>query len=539
MPTMCLPFHGVSTGDLKKRMFLLYKKVCVYVCLSFLLLSSGTAFAGSVSSQVPLTSWVYSALDKLSGLGLVDSSLQGARPYTRYEVARQVDATARSSQVQNVSPAIAGLIRRLEKEVADTLSDLRSGVANGYVKPREVQLNYIYQNGPESEVSGSGVIASQHALNYNNYGFDYGQNNAQILVQGEARLGDYLLAEARPIVQVQRGGDSGSDLRLLDGRVALQLGAVEVSAGRQSLWWGQGRHGTLVLSNNTKPLDMFRITNPTPALLPWIFKYLGPFRFDMFWSQLEEDRVVSEAYFAGMRVNFKPLPWVELGASRGVIFGGTKDYGQGEKIDIDASDFITIISGKNLAGGDDTSNSVAAIDGRVRLPFLWNAEVYGEYGGEDESNHFLAAHGWLAGVYLPQIEPSGRLSFTFEHTDLSRQDNMAPDWYNHGIFKSGYTYQGKLLGHHVGGAAKDTYMEINAILSEKLLMSIAIDYEERGFRQSIHEKYTEGTLSADWSFSAHYSLTCSLAFGKIENYDFIAGNDEDLSLVSFGLRGHW
>ncbi len=518
-------------------MFSLYKNVCI--CLSFLLLSSAPAFAVPASGQVPLSSWVYSALDKLSGLGLVDSSLRGAKPYTRYEVARQVDAAARASQFQTVSPAISGLIRRLEKEVADTLSDLRSGVANGYVKPREIQFNYIYQNGPESKTSGSGVVASQHALNYNNYGLDYDQNNIQILVQGEARLGDFLLAEVRPIIQVQSGEDSGSDLHLLDGRIALQLGAMEFSLGRQSLWWGQGHHGTLVMSNNAQPLDMLRITNPTPALLPWVLKYLGPFRIDMFWSQLEEDRVVSEAYFAGMRVNFKPLPWVELGASRGVIFGGTRDYGQGEKIDLDASDFITILSGKNLAGGDDTSNSVAAVDGRLRVPFLWNAEVYGEYGGEDESNHFLAAHGWLAGIYLPQIEPSGRLSLTFEHTDLSRQDNMAPDWYNHGIFKSGYTYQGKLLGHHVGGSAKDTYLEIDALISETLLLSVAFDYEERGFRQPIHEKYTEGSLGADWSFSPHYSLTCSLAFGQIKNHNFIAGNDEGLSLVSFGLRGHW
>ncbi len=518
-------------------MFLYLKKASLLFIL--LCLIPFNALAVPASSQVPLTSWVYSALDKLSGIGLVDSSLKGARPYTRYEVARQVDAAARASQFQTVSPAIAGLIRRLEKEVADTLSDLRAGVANGYVKPREVQFNYIYQNGPVSEISGSGVIASQHALNYNNYGLDYSQNNAQILVQGEARLGDYLLAEARPIVQVQSGQDSGSDLRLLDGRVALQLGAVEVSAGRQSLWWGQGRHGTLVLSNNSKPLDMFRITNPTPALLPWVFKYLGPFRIDMFWSQLEEDRVVSEAYFAGMRVNFKPLPWVELGASRGVIFGGTKDYGQGEKIDIDASDFITILSGKNLAGGDDTSNSVAAVDGRLRLPFLWNAEVYGEYGGEDESNHFLAAHGWLAGVYLPQIEPSGRLSFTFEHTDLSRQDNMAPDWYNHGIFKSGYTYQGKLLGHHVGGSAKDTYLEIQAILTDTLLMTLGFDNEERGFAQPVREKYVQGLLKMDWAVAENYSLNCLLSYGKVENFKFIADNNEDISLISVGLRGHW
>ena len=268
-------------------------------------------------------------------------------------------------------------------------------------------------------------------------------------------------------------------------------------------------------------------------------KYLGPFRFDVFWSRLEEDRGISKPYFAGMRMNLKPLPWIEVGASRTIIFGGTRDYGDGEKIDVGTSDFLTILGGRNLAGGEDTSNSVAAVDGRIRLPFLWNAEVYGEYGGEDEAGHFLAAHAWLAGVYLPQLEPSGRLSLTFEHADLSRQDNMAPNWYNHGIFRNGYTYEGTIMGHHVGGSAKDTYLELQAILTDKLLLTVGFDYEERGFDQPVLEKYSQGLLKIDWNFAEHYSFDCSLGFGKVENFKFIADNNEDISLISVGLRGHW
>ncbi len=520
-------------------MSLLYKNTLLQCCLLLLLLVPTTVFAVPASSQIPLDSWVYSALDKLSGLGLVDSALQGARPYTRYEAARQVDAASNTSKYQEVSPAIAGLIRRLEKELGDTLADLRSGIASGYIKPREVEVRYVYQNGDDADISGSGVIASQFPLNYNNYGLSYQDNSALLVLQGEARLGSYLLIEGRPLIQFQDGDQSEADVSLLDGRLALQLGALEVSVGRQSLWWGQGRHGSLVLTNNAKPFDMVRLTNPTPTLLPWIFKYLGPFRLDMFWSRLEEDRVISEPYFAGMRINFKPLPWVELGASRAVIFGGTRDYGNGEKIDVGASDFFTILGGKNLTGGEDTSNSVAAVDARIRLPFLWNTEVYGEYGGEDEAGHFLAAHAWLAGIYLPQIDPSGRLSLNFEYADLSRQDNMAPNWYNHGIFKSGYTYDGNIMGHHVGGSAKDTYLEIHAILTETLLMTVGFDYEERGFDQPVREKYAQGLLKMDWAFTENYAFNCVLSYGKAENFKFIADNSEDISLISVGLRGHW
>jgi hypothetical protein len=36
----------------------------------------------------PLDSWVYGALDRLEGYGLIDSALSGTKPYSRLEVAR-------------------------------------------------------------------------------------------------------------------------------------------------------------------------------------------------------------------------------------------------------------------------------------------------------------------------------------------------------------------------------------------------------------------------------------------------------------------
>ncbi len=509
-------------------MFSSLKHSCLLLCTFCLLLTPTAVLAVPASSQVPLDSWVYSALDKLSGLGLIDSSLQGTRPYTRYEAARQVEAAVNAARSQDVSPAIAGLIRRLEKEVADTLADLQTGTAEGYIKPREAQLRYVYQKGPEVTSSGNGVAISQFPLNYNNYGLSYQEQNALLLVQGEARLGSFLLVEARPLLQIQNGDESEADVSLLDGRAVLQLGGLEVSVGRQSLWWGQGRHGSIVLTNNAKPLDMIRITNPTPTLLPWIFKYLGPIRFDVFWSRLEEDRIVPEPYFAGLRINFKPLPWIELGASRAVMFGGEG------RPDLNWDDYITILGGKNLSGAEDTSNSVAAIDGRIRLPFLWNTEIYGEHGGEDEAGYFPSKTGFVAGIYLPQIEPSQRLSLRFEYADL----HLAT-WYRHSQYQSGYTYEGSIVGHHIGGSAKDAYLEIQAIMTENLLLTLGFDYQERGFDRPIQEKYSQGHLKMDWAFSEHYSIDFLMGFGTIENFRFIADNNEDISLMSVGFRGHW
>ena len=492
----------------------------------------GMAIAVPATSQIPLDSWVYSALDKISALGLVNSSLQGTRPYTRFEAARQVEEALTAAQFQDVSPAIYALLTKLERELGDTLADLREDSSAGFLKVREVQLKYIYQDGDKSTIAGNGVVASQHPLNYNNYGLNYQEQNAQLILQAEGRLGGFFLVDLRPLILFQDGEDNDADVTLLDGRAVVQLGSFEISLGRQSLWWGQGRHGSLVLTNNAKPLDMVRITNSTPFLLPWFFKYLGPFRFDVFWSRLEKDRSVENPYFAGLRIDTKPLPWIELGASRTVMFGGKG------RPNVDWNEFLTILGGKNPSG-EDNSNSVAALDGRVLLPFLWNAELYGEYGGEDEAGHFIANTAWLAGLYLPKIDPSGRLSLRLEQADLSQIDDNSPVWYQHGIYRSGYTYEGIIMGHHAGGGAKDTSLEVEAILSENLLLTVGFDYEERGFDQPVHERYKEISTALSWDFTENLSLDCSARYGKVDNFNFESNDSENVSLVSVGLRGHW
>ncbi len=496
----------------------------VLIGLALLISVPVSAFA-AVSNTIPLDSWVYPALEKLQGVGLVDSAMQGARPFTRLEVARQV--LEAKAKISTASPPLVvfELLGRLESFLGDELSDGADG--GSYFKPlRELRFDYILQNGEDTYIAGTN--ARQYSLNTNNNGINYGEHhNGQLIFESEARLAKYFLLSARPLIEFQEGG-AGASVHLLQGKAALGLGAFEISAGRQSLWWGQGRHGSLVLTNNAKPLDMVRITNPSPLILPWIFKYLGPFRFDVFWSELESDRVVPEPYLGGLRLQFKPLPWLEIGASRVVMFGGEG------RPSIDWDEFVTVLGGKNLAGDEDSSNSVAALDARLRLPFLWGAEVYGEYGGEDEAGYFFSKTAWLAGLYLPYLEPSGRLSLRLEYTDLS--NNV---WYRHSAYRSGYTYEGKLLGHHAGGAAKDAFAELQLLLPRGLTLGFGADYEQRGIGQAVEEKHLQGFLKAELELKHNLQLSMRYGFDVIDNFEYVADRDKTCHMGSFGLSGSW
>ena len=506
-----------------------------------------SSFNDWVSANIPLDSWVYPALDKLSGFGLIDSALQGSRPYTRMEATRQTLEAKRNAKRQDAPPVVFQLIRKLTTELHQQMVEIGAleGIpAGSYIKPLgDWDIRYIYKDGKDSvyapydpQRSHSRIDASQYSLNYNNFGIEYEDNsNAQLIAESEARLGKRLLVNLRPVLLYRDDPQSGdhSTLDLLEGTAVLGLGPLEFSIGRQSLWWGQGRHGSLVLTNNADPLEMVRLTNPSPALLPWFFKYLGPFRFDLFLSELEESRVVPEPYFGGLRLEFKPLPWLSLGGCRTVMFGGDG------RPSVDFSDFMTIIGGKNLSGDDDTSNSIAALDARLRIPALWGLELYGEMGGEDEGSGFISNKAYIGGAYLPQIEPSGRASLRVEYADLSHLDNNSPVWYRHGIYQSGYTYRKKIMGHHVGGGAEDIFVEMEILLPHDLSVKLGYDYEKRGADQPVYEKHRQSSIDLRWDFSPGISLNAGWKHDSVENFEYISGQDEDFYLTELAVGGRF
>ncbi|MBE0599071.1 MAG: capsule assembly Wzi family protein [Desulfuromonadales bacterium] len=508
--------------------------------LFFLLLPLGQAAAAPVSASIPLDSWIYPAIDKLAGLGLIDSALQGSRPFSRHEAARLTREALDQAEVTAPAPVALEILRRLEGELQTSLREVAGSSAPGYIQPlREIRLDYLHQEGVPSVIASrppGGTLdlidARQFALDPNNFGLDYDEgHNGRVILETEARLGSFLLFNWRPLLLVGEEGDTS--LRTLHGTATLGLGRWQVSAGRESLWWGQGRRGSLILTSNAAPLEMLRITNPTPVLLPWIFRPLGPFRLDLFWSRLESDRLIPEPYLAGLRMNIKPRPWLELGASRTVMFGGEG------RPDVGFSDFFTILGGKNLEGGEDTSNQLAALDARLKIPPLAGAELYGEWGGEDEAGGFISHKSWIAGLYLPQLEPTGRLALRLEYADLTHESGVAPAWYRHGIYRSGYTYKGKVLGHHIGGAARNLYTELEARLSGSWTVRGSFDYQERGTDQLVEETHRQPAVEVEWEVRPGLTISAAYALDRVKNFGFTAGDSRDFHLLRAGVAAHW
>jgi len=138
-----------------------------------------------------------------------------------------------------------------------------------------------------------------------------------------------------------------------------------------------GGRGTLILTDNAPPLDMLKVSNPTPSFLPWFFSYLGPFKYTLFCAVLENDRDYPYTRYGGARIDFKPTPNLEIGMSHTFQFGGT-----GSPSSSSFLNYLELVSLSKTAT-NDLENHEVAIDFRYRMPFLQNVEVYAEYGGED------------------------------------------------------------------------------------------------------------------------------------------------------------
>ena len=176
---------------------------------------------------------------------------------------------------------------------------------------------------------------------------------------------------------------------------------------------------------------------------------------------------------------------------------------------------------------------------RLRFPSLWGTEIYGEFGGEDEAGHLFSSTSGLIGVYLPQVEPTGRLSLRFEYADISQHGGSAPPWYRHGTYRSGYTYKNNIMGHHAGGAAKDYFTEARLLLRSDLELVLGLDYQKRGYDQPVEEKHRQASAEIIWWMNKNIRFEFLGSLDQTQNFDFVADDDPDFYYSRLSMIFSW
>ena len=461
------------------------------VLLAFLALPS----PASVSTNVPLNHWSYNAIEKLANYGLIDSSMLTTKPLSRLEMARHVGQAKDALDLMEEAPEIlTAILARLTREYRGELIQL--GVLDGSygessLKPLEdPYVKYLYASKtPELENRRGDIF--RRGSNYR-AGF-----------AARANLFDTFAFYLHP--EYAGASEGGSDVDLIEGYGKVGVGPFELEAGRDSLWWGPGHHGSILMSNNARPFDMLKITNPQPIILPWIFRAVGPVRAEWFLTQLEKDRDFPHAKLSGIRVNIKPHPYVEFGASRVVMFGG-----QG----MPGLDFFDYFKPLAALSEQAQNNQLAGFDSSLLIPLpknrlLRSIKLYADAAGEDEAGFFPTKWGDLLGVQFNDIFKTGRTDLRIEYAD-----DIVPGYpnvfYTNSVYTSGYTYEGRVIGHHMGTQARDLVLQLSHYLTSDLIVDVVYDRHTHGSSNetrataNIYEVGVTCFPSQDWQITGGY-----------------------------------
>jgi hypothetical protein len=454
------------------------------------------------STYVPVGDDTYDALLYLEAEGVIESGLISSQPLSRKEVLRLI-GEAESNSLES-GPVVRHVVKSLKDRYRDDSGDKR------YIKP----VGTAYSTFVYADRDPLGFV-------YNNDGDEYAE-------EGSLRLGLFSRAElgwfsALLGPEFRYSGDS-ADLVLKRGYLVLGFWGLELQVGKDSQWWGPGYHGALLLSNNAEPLTMARLTNPSPVILPWIFRYLGPFRLTLFVSRLEEERAVPEPYLWGMRLDFKPHPYVEVGVERTALLGGE---GYAEDIETWVKSFLFI--GRNDPG--DPSDHRVGIDLKITLPFkLQPVQIYGEAAAEDIGWHSGTLGAYVAGLYMPRLLSFDRASLRVEYADTYTDYKENSLWYTHHIYRSGYTYKGRIIGHQMGADSDDIFVELKYLLPNSEVYAW-YDRQRHNLSGDVRPTEHEITVGLKLHPVEDLSVEGRYTHGELKN----TGDDTDLNMFILSL----
>jgi hypothetical protein len=514
------------------------------------------------SPYMPLDSWVYPALDRLVAMGYVQSGFAGIKPWTRMECARLLQEA--HSLIQNEGPEDGEPVR-LYRALAREFSPEIGLLAGGRNMAAEVESIYARS----TAISGPPLTDGYHfgQTIYNDFGRPYAEGFNMVTgmsARAEAGpfafyvRGEYQHAPATasvpanvqaaiaandqiPLVPAATPADVNR-FRLLDGYVNFAVKGFQLSAGKQSLWWGPGRGGALLMSDNAEPMYMLRLNRTFPTKLPSIFGWLGPMRTEFFFGKLEGHQFPAHPFIHGQKISFKPTPNLELGFSRTVTFAGDpQPLTWGTFFD----SFFSTSSG-NPDPRQKPGDRRGGFDFSYRIPGLRKWLILYNDSLVDDDPSPLAAPRRAAmnpGIYIPQIPGLPKLDFRAEavYTDVPSGRSVNGQFiYWEVIYRDSHTNNGNLMGSWIGREGKgiqawSTYWfsPRNTIEFGYRTAHVTKDFLEGG-------RYHDFATRADLLVRPDLSMTGSLQY---ERWDFpllsTSQNSNFTASVQLTYWPHW
>ncbi|MBV9144431.1 MAG: capsule assembly Wzi family protein, partial [Acidobacteria bacterium] len=423
------------------------------------------------STYIQLDSWIYPAIERLTALGVVNSSYLGLRPWTRMSVYQMISSAQEPEGLAEATQLLEALRSEFDRE-----SELRNGLPNESVSVDRIYTRSQYISGlPLND----GFHFGQAVVN--DFGRPFGGGLQQIagfesraesgrfsfFVRGEYQHSPSVPGYSQQVNQTLatidnipgesfNGEPSRNSFRLLDTYASFNLLSNEISVGKQSYWWGATDSSALMLSNNAAPFYGLRINRTLPLYVPFFSRIFGTVRYDNYFGRLYGNNFPPDPFTFGQKFSMHPTQNLELGFSRSSIFAG-KGL-EPLTLGIFKTTFTSTSSGTDVGFNPRFTPGTrhANFDFRYRLPFVrdW-ATVYADSFVHDDVSPVDAPNraALLFGLYLARVPKFPRLDV---HVEGGETDSFASQakggnfYYYEGLYKDSYTINRNLLGSWIG-----------------------------------------------------------------------------------------
>ena len=239
--------------------------------------------------------------------------------------------------------------------------------------------------------------------------------------------------------------DNGQDVNVEGSYLAGKLWNQWVVAGQIPTYWGPGHDGSLIRGDASRPV--YGVTaqraEQNAFTTPWL-SWVGPWQYQAFAGQLDDYKAVPDTKLIGLRLTAQPLPYLELGASRTIQWGGE---GRPESL---SSLWDAFVGNKDNGGtGEaDPANQIAGFDARLNLNTLLNVPigVYTQVVGEDEAGGLPSKKMYLAGTDYSSSYKNMPYQLYAEWADTRTNGEARGISYSHTVYQHGFP-----LAHAMGG----------------------------------------------------------------------------------------
>jgi hypothetical protein len=277
------------------------------------------------------------------------------------------------------------------------------------------------------------------------------------------------------------------------------------------------------------------------------FSFLGNLQYDFFAARMEKKPQYSNSTLVGTRLAARPKPWLEVGLSRVLHYGGD---GRSNGI----SELLTAYGGNN--DPSDRSNTLAGYDITVTLPFRYQpVQAYWDRAGEGDNRLLATGIPWpsqwgnIFGLYLPQILGASRVDLRAEYADNYSGYAKTASWYDHSAYH--HKYRGNVLGHPMGGGSRDWFFGSRYFFLPTTFAEVSYEriLHDRGVQSSIgssgerRRKISAGVtgwLTSSWRAEARATTDTVTTQGGVpgsEGTDFSAFLTVSYQVSSFPGRG--